>query len=95
MKLRLNESQEELRKDKKDEGLAEDSAPRENLYGIELPISICNPFNARQNWYCKIPLNAGRSRQATNRRLMQDLVTYPENFVDRENQQVLEINKKI
>lgn len=62
MRLKLNESQEELRNDKKDEGLAEDSAPRENLYGIELPISICNPFNARQNWYCKIPLNAGRSR---------------------------------
>lgn len=38
MKLKLNESQEELRKDKKEEGLAEDSAPRENLYGIELPI---------------------------------------------------------
>ena len=62
MRLKLNESQEELRNDKKEEGLAEDSAPRENLYGIELPISICNPFNARQNWYCKIPLNAGRSR---------------------------------
>ena len=46
MKLRLNESQEELRNDKKEEGLSEDTAPRENLYGIELPISICNPFNA-------------------------------------------------
>lgn len=46
MKLRLNESQEELRNDKKEEGLAEDSAPRENLYGIELPISVCQPFNA-------------------------------------------------
>ena len=44
--LRLNESKEELRKDKKEEGLAEDSAPRENLYGIELPINLCTPFNA-------------------------------------------------
>lgn len=46
MKMKLNESQEELRKDKKEDGLSEDTAPRENLYGIELPISVCQPFNA-------------------------------------------------
>jgi DNA-directed RNA polymerase beta' subunit len=45
MKLRLNESQEELRNDRKEEGLSEDTAPRENLYGIELPIATCSPFN--------------------------------------------------
>ena len=53
MKLRLNESQEELRNDKKEEGLSEDTAPRENLYGIELPISICNPFNADFDYISK------------------------------------------
>lgn len=46
MHLRLNETEDELKKDKAELGLSEDGAQRENVYGIELPIAICSPFNA-------------------------------------------------
>lgn len=46
MHLRLNETEDELKKEKAELGLSEDGAQRENVYGIELPIAICSPFNA-------------------------------------------------
>lgn len=46
MKLRLNKTQDELEKQKEDLGLSPESAPREDVYGMELPIAICTPFNA-------------------------------------------------
>lgn len=46
MRLKLNETEDELKKDKAELGLSENGAQRENVYGIELPIAICSPFNA-------------------------------------------------
>ena len=46
MHLRLNETEDELKKDRSELGLSESGAQRENVYGIELPIAICSPFNA-------------------------------------------------
>lgn len=46
MKVKLTETQKELEEDNKELGLMEDSAPRENVYCLELPIAICSPFNA-------------------------------------------------
>lgn len=37
-KLRLNETQPGLEAKKEEQGLSKDSAPRENVYGMELPI---------------------------------------------------------
>ena len=56
MKLRLNDTEEELKQKKKDLGLSEDSAQRENVYGIELPIAVCSPFNADFDLH-KVALN--------------------------------------
>ena len=38
MHLRLNETEDELKKDRSKLGLSENGAQRENVYGIELPI---------------------------------------------------------
>ena len=38
MRLKLNETEDELKQDKAELGLSNDSAQRENVYGIELPI---------------------------------------------------------
>lgn len=46
MKLRLNETEPELKDKQTRKGLSPEDAPRENIYGIELPIAICTPFNA-------------------------------------------------
>lgn len=62
MKVKLAEKQEEKEKDQEELGLSKESADKENIYSIELPISACQPFNAKKNWYCKISLNAGKSR---------------------------------
>lgn len=62
MKLRLPETQEERGKDQENLGLSKDTAAKENVYGMELPLSVCSPFNAFENGYCKIPLNAGTTR---------------------------------
>ena len=45
MKLRLNETEDELKKDKAELGLSNDSAQRENVYGIELPIKSSGKIN--------------------------------------------------
>ena len=45
MKLRLNDTEEELKQKKKNLGLSEDSAQRENVYGIELPIKSSGKIN--------------------------------------------------
>lgn len=46
MKVKLAEKQEEKEKDQENLGLSKESADKENIYAIELPISICEPFNA-------------------------------------------------
>ena len=46
MKLRLNETQEEREEKAESLGLSKDSATKANVYGIELPIAICTPYNA-------------------------------------------------
>ena len=46
MKVKLAEKQEEKEKDQENLGLSKESADKENIYAIELPIAICSPFNA-------------------------------------------------
>lgn len=46
MKVKLNEVQKEREEDQEKLGLAKESADKENIYAIELPIAICSPFNA-------------------------------------------------
>lgn len=46
MKLRLNKTQEEKNKETESKGLSKESAEKADIYGIELPIAICTPFNA-------------------------------------------------
>ena len=46
MKVKLNEEEDELRKEKEDLGLSPETASRENVYTISIPIGICEPFNA-------------------------------------------------
>ena len=45
-KLRLTKTQEELKKEKEEQGLSGDTAQHENVYGMELPIPLCTAFNA-------------------------------------------------
>ena len=45
MRLKLNETEDELKKDKAELGLSEDGAQRENVYGIELPIKSSGKIN--------------------------------------------------
>jgi hypothetical protein len=40
MKVHLNDTKEELEKEKEDLGLSKESAGEENIYGISLPIAI-------------------------------------------------------
>lgn len=46
MKLRLNETQEEIDKKTESLGLSKESSTKEDVYGIELPIAVCPPLNA-------------------------------------------------
>lgn len=45
MRLKLNETEDELKQDKAELGLSKDSAQRENVYGIELPIKSSGKIN--------------------------------------------------
>lgn len=44
--LKLNDTDAELQWKQMEKGLKGETAQKENIYGLEIPIAICPPFNA-------------------------------------------------
>jgi hypothetical protein len=70
MKVHLNDTKEELEKEKENLGLSKESAGEENIYGISLPIAIntCRLFRKEKSiicWKFKIKLSASKQIAST------------------------------